>query len=264
MVRTAMRFLAIRLTAPRLRLGFCFLLTACASTTQLSKKAQVAIEQRHIGRVVELRQSCFYGGLYDENEKWLLSPYAFNETYHSVDLHNQPIHPKHPKSMLPAGTRFAIIRIEFPDGKTRAMRMLTTPRDNPWVYLQGVSTEGTPVRKDKPFIIILPLGLDTEQQFETALNQLLGPEGSVIAWMEARKPTIRAAIETKTAVPGMSPEELFAALGNPLHLFNDNLDGLVTRVAWYPSQEIWLVGGKVTAVKPARVLPEMTAPEKKS
>src|SRR5687767_14646550 len=69
-------------------------LIGCASHTRLAEPTRAAISARHSGRTVELRQSMYYGDLYDENEKWLLSPYPFAETFHIVDTKGAPIHPK--------------------------------------------------------------------------------------------------------------------------------------------------------------------------
>ena len=38
--------------------------------------------------------------------------------------------------IVAAGTRFVIKNIEFPDAQAMTNRMLTTPRYNPWVYLE--------------------------------------------------------------------------------------------------------------------------------
>ena len=98
-------------------------MTACASYTQLPPKAQAVIGLRHVGRSVELRSSCYYGPLYDENEKWLLSPYPFAVTSHLVDWDDQPLHPDGQLGVIPAGTRLIIDKIEFPTGWGLAQRM---------------------------------------------------------------------------------------------------------------------------------------------
>src|SRR4051812_45589609 len=117
------------------------LMAACASQTKLPEPARAAIADRHVHRIVELKRSYYYGDLYDENEKWLLSPYPFSDTYHIVDLDGAPIHPKVQRGIAPAGTKFLVEQVEFPDRWALAKRMLTTPRYNPWVYLRRAPDE---------------------------------------------------------------------------------------------------------------------------
>ena len=68
-------------------------LIGCASHTQIPSHVRTAIEQFHNGRVMELRQSCYYGDLYDDTDKWLLSAHAFDSVHHIVDFDGKPIHP---------------------------------------------------------------------------------------------------------------------------------------------------------------------------
>ncbi|MEE8410091.1 MAG: hypothetical protein V3T05_10820, partial [Myxococcota bacterium] len=96
-------------------------LSACASQTRLAEPVRSAVAARHVGRTVELRQSCYYGELYDENEKWLLSPHAFADTSHIVDLDGVPIHPTGQRGVVAAGTRFIIRRGEFTDAQAMVM-----------------------------------------------------------------------------------------------------------------------------------------------
>src|SRR6478735_2132162 len=108
------------------------LAAACASQTKLPEPARAAIADRHVHRLVELKRSYYYGDLYDENEKWLLSPYPFNDTYHIVDLDGAPIHPKMQRGTLPAGTNRPLERAEFPHTFAISKRTLTTTRYNTW------------------------------------------------------------------------------------------------------------------------------------
>lgn len=227
----------------------------CAAQTRIPPQARSQISQRHKGTTVELRESCYYGELYDENELWLLSPYPFADTSHIVDLNGAPIHPTGQKGIIPAGTRFVIERVEFPDTSALAHRMLTTPRYNPWVYLSPapeetrVSLEGR-----RGFIALLPVELETEQQVEDALAANFAPEGDVQRWLGSRRPTVRVAIEHKNVIEGMSRDELYAAWGTPPMWFIEQSPKGQARVAWYTSKEVWLIGDTVSEVKDGRAV----------
>ncbi|OGR09232.1 MAG: hypothetical protein A2341_23690 [Deltaproteobacteria bacterium RIFOXYB12_FULL_58_9] len=238
-----------------MRTPYTFLLVCavfgCASQTRIAEPVRNTIAARHAGRTVELRQSCYYGDLYDENEKWLLSPHPFAQTYHIVDLDGVPIHPKGQRGIIPAGSRFIIKRVEFPDFTAVSMRMLTTPRYNPWIYLTPVPGSGLPTDR-KAFILLLPMDMEKEEQVEAAIAGVLGDEGEVTAWLAERSPTVQVAIKHKEIAIGMTEEELLAALGSPQKWFADQRDGQSARVAWYPSTEAWFVDGKVVAKEDPR------------
>jgi hypothetical protein len=228
-------------------------LLACASQTRLPEPIRASVAAKHAGRTVELRQSCYYGDLYDENEKWLLSARPFSETYHIVDFDGEPIHPRGQRGIAPAGSRFTIRQVEFPDQYAVSMRMLTTPRYNPWVYLSPV--EGSPLPTDrKAFIMLLPMDMETVEQVEAAIEEVLAPQGEVTAWLAERTPSIQVAIKHKDVALGMVEQELVAAMGQPHRWFNDTRDDQQARVAWYPTREAWLVGGKVVDITDARAI----------
>lgn len=229
---------------------------ACASQTKLPPEVRTAIDHRHEGHLAELRRSYYYGDLYDENEKWLLSPYPFADTYHIVDNMGAPIHPKVQLGILPAGTKVVVEKVEFPDSWAMFRRMWTTPRFNTWVYVRPAPDEPhTPVNA-KPMVLVLPMDLNTEESVEAAINKELAPDGEVTKWLASMRPTARAAIENKDVVPGMSVQELAASRGDPQRWFMDKAGNDPAEVAWYPKQEVWLVKDQVTEVKSARVVDE--------
>lgn len=237
------------------------MLTACASQTNLPGPVRAAVSARHAGKTVELRQSMYFGDLYDDNEKWLLSPYPFDDTYFIVDRQGAPIHPSGQRGLFPAGTRFIVQKVEFPDVGAMATRMLTTPRYNAWVYLTPAPGTVAPEGR-RAFILVLPPDLETEAAADAAVAATLAPAGEMTKWLEARRPTVRVAIEHKDIVPGMTLEEVLASLGPPLRWFNDlTKSGDRAQVAWYPAREVWLVNGQVAAeVKPGRAVEGGTPP----
>ncbi len=235
--------------------------TACASYTKLPEKSRVALDLRYKNRKVELRSSCYYGDLYDENEKYLLSPYPFEDVFHIVDLDNAPIHPKGQRGIVPAGTPFVITGVEFPDVAAMSRRMLTTPRYNPWVYLK-LAPEAQGLPAERTYILVLPMDFSTEEAVEEAIGRLVAPEGKVSTWLATVRPTIRVAIEHKDVAEGMTKDELLAAWGTPRKWLQDSdASGAAVEVAWYPKQELWLSGDVVTAQKPPRSLEAAPTPE---
>lgn len=228
----------------------------------LPRSVRVAIEDHYENHVVELRQSVYYGDLYDENEQWLVSPHPFESTFHIVDLDGNPIHPQNQVGIIPAGSRLIIDEIEFPDTFALATRMITSPRFNTWVYLRPAPDSPLAMEDagQKPFILPLPLHLNTEAKVHQAIQELLAERGSVIKWLAERKPTVQAAIAHKEIISGMTREELVAAVGKPhrwISEFTDSGPGTKTTktmVAWYPGQEAWISNQRVVNVRPSRVL----------
>jgi hypothetical protein len=228
------------------------LLVSCATQTKLPGPIRAAISARHMARTIELRQSCYYGELYDENEKWLLSPYPFSETYHIVDLDGAPIHPRGQRGIIPAGTTYRVQEVEFPDPLALAKRMLTTPRYNTWIYLTP-TPESQPLSPGRAVLILLiPWDLDSEEAVEKAIAEVIAPRGEVTAWLKERRPTVQAAIANKQMIDGMSEPEVVAAMGTPRKVFADKSGDKNARVLWYPQQEAWLVDSVVTRIGPAR------------
>lgn len=230
-------------------LGF-LTLWHCASQTRLPPTARAQISARHTGTTVELRESVYFGELYDENELWLMSPYAFADTSHIVDLKGEPIHPTGQKGIVPAGSKFVVDRIEFPDSAALAKRMITTPRYNPWVYLSPAPTEqDAKLHGRRGFVVVLPAELDTEEQVESALNTFFAPEGNVVRWLDTRRPTVKVAIANKNVFEGMTRDEMIASMGVPPMWFIEHSN---ERVAWYGSKEVWLKDDNVLSVKDGR------------
>jgi len=229
----------------------------------LAKDARLTIAQDLRGETVELRQSLYFGDLYDENEKWLLSPYPFENTSHIVDHKGVPINPRRQKGIIPAGSSFIIEKVEFPDPVTLAQRMLTSPRFNPWVYLRPEpnSEFSRLYPENKPYILPLPLNMTSIEEVHTSIATFLDSNREVRSWLSERRPTIRVAIHQKEIIRGMSQEELIASMGEPYRWFSDEEDSKKTLIAWYPGKEAWLKNGQVTEIlQPSRALPTVDAP----
>jgi hypothetical protein len=236
--------------------GCCWLAlhqAACAAPTALAPAERSALIARYEHAHVALKVSCFYGDLYDDNEKWLLTPYPFSQTSHIVDLQDQSIHPKNERGVLPAGTTFIVERVEFPTPMTNFTRMLTSPRFNPWLYLRP-TTPFADARDKRPFVIVLPTEDSAPGALQTTLDDMLGPPGAVAQWLDGLRPTVAVAIRHKDVVVGMNQAEMVASMGPPLRWFEEpaTAHGPAVRVAWYPSLEAWFESDAITRVTPPR------------
>jgi hypothetical protein len=228
---------------------------SCASYTALDDTARKAIQQRHVGKIVELRHSQYFGDLYDDNERWLLSALPFADTYHLIDLHGLPITPKKQRGLLPAGTQLSIVAVHFPTATTVATRMLTTPRYSPWVVVRPVAVPTPLGTQARDLIIVLPDSLPDEATTEAALTSELAPQGEVTGWLASVRPTVQVAIAHKDIIAGMNLQELTASQGDASHWFVDRTaDGRTARVAWYPHHEVWLIGDAVQEIRASRPL----------
>jgi hypothetical protein len=237
-------------------------LPACATQTHLSAAIRSGLSQQHVGSVVQLRASCFYGDLYDENDLWLLSPYTFASTSHIVDLKGLPLHPQKLRGLWPAGSRFVVERLEFPTRWAMARRMLVTPRFNPWVYLRRLPEPGEPVAKEggEPlYVWVLPEALESSGAVESALAAALAPDGTVTQWLQTLQPTHKIAVQHKEILVGMPRAALLAAMGEPQRFFADQQAGRRVTVAWYADREAWLLDEVVVEVRPSRALAEEPA-----
>jgi len=229
-------------------------LSSCLHYNHLSLPLQKSLASQYTSQIVALKQSCYFGALYDENEKVLLSARPFAEISHIVGLDGAPIHPESQTGIIPAGTLFEIKRVAFPGFLTSFERMLTTPRYNPWVYLEPLQRENPHIPTKHPYIVLLPLDINTEADFHAHLFDILGPKDEVLSWLTQRKPSIRSAIEFKEVVRGMQRKELIASLGEPLHWLSSTSEGGEAQIAWYPDQEVWLLHEQVLEIRKPRSL----------
>jgi hypothetical protein len=233
---------------------FVLSFSGCLHYPQLSEPLQKNLISQYTTQIVALKQSCYFGSLYDENEKYLLSPSAFRNISHIVGLDGAPIHPNNQLGIIPAGTLFQIKRIAFPSFFTSFERMLTTPRYNPWVYLEPLEQNNPHLPTKYPYIVLLPLDIETEADFHASLFDMLGPKNEVLAWLTQRKASVRSAIEFKEALTGMNRDELIAALGTPKHWLSATSEIGNAEIAWYPEQEVWLINNVVLEIRKARSL----------
>jgi hypothetical protein len=233
------------------------LLASCSHHSLITGPMRRTLAQQYVGQTFELRHTGVVGDLYDDNERELLSPYPFDEVFASVSLAGVPIHPSHPRALLPAGTQVTIVAIGYPDAHTLFSRMLATPRHAIWLQLQIVPLHPDRVQVHRP-PLILPLGAHAQSvaSVDAAIARYLAPNHEVSSWLQGRNPKIAVAIAHKEIQSGMQVTELEAAYGPPWRWFVDKLpDQSAVRVAWYPKIEVWLQDQTVIATHPSRPIP---------
>jgi hypothetical protein len=157
----------------------------------------------------------------------------------------------------PAGTRVVILKVEFPSSWVMAERVLYTPRNLAWIY---VDVAGSP--RGMPFVLVLRPGIKTEDEFVAELDRLLtrdDPAARIASFSEGA----REAIRTKNAVVEMPAEALEMAWGFP-ESRRIELDGTHRKETWSWAQGrrvAVLVDGAVTEVYPTGK-PKDAAPAK--
>lgn len=216
--------------------------------------------QRYVGRTLALRQSHYFGELYDDNERLLASPYPFDALFHRVDLYGAPIHPGPAHGILPAGTEVTVEAVEFPGALAFLRRMPTAPTAHVWVRLQVGAQDATRVHgagaPKRPLVVVLEGPTDTPERLEGAMRELLGSPEEVAAWLDQLRPRVRAAVAHKQVVRGMAEAELTASQGEPWRWLREpHKDGQSAKVAWYPTHEAVLVQDVVVDVRRARPAP---------
>lgn len=231
-------------------------MAGCSHAQSFDSAERRVLEEQYVGKVFEVRHTSVIGDLYDDNERELISPYPFDEVFHQVDLRGMPMHPSHPRALVPAGTAVRIAAISYPGPTAWLRRMLATPRDGIWLQLEVVPEHPDRVPFTRPPLILPIVGRSASiPAFDTSVSRYLAPQGEVSRWLLARKPAIKVAIAHKEALEGMSREELETALGPPWRWFVDHLpDGTELRVAWYPKHELWLQNELVVATRPSRLV----------
>lgn len=121
----------------------------------------------------------------------------------------EPINPGPVETILRAGTRIRITRIEFPTAFALSDRPENTPRTQPWIYLHPV---GRP--NDAPLILVLRPEIRASEEFEAEVERYLSdadPSLTLSRWPE----TVQQAVRAKNAIIDMPAEALEMAWGYP-------------------------------------------------
>jgi hypothetical protein len=163
-----------------------------------------------------------------------------------------PVYPKS-DSIIPAGTRVQISRIEWPDLKNYINRPLLTPRDMPWMKMTVAMDRGqVSLLREQTFIFLLPIHKDNVQYFADWFRTIFSEEDTN-PWLLGLKEEARKAVLGKKAIIGMPHDALFAALGEPDSLSRNegeqNGRSTTKEVATYSKQVVTLLNGVVTDIQ---------------
>jgi hypothetical protein len=136
---------------------------------------------------------------------------AYDGPVREVELLQTPggevILPPPPERVLPPGTPARITKVEFPTGWVAARRVVMTPRDRPWVYLE-VPGEARPV------VLVLPPDLTTLDGIRLELERWFAPVDPTSALRELPEEHQRA-IAAKALADDMVPRAVQMAWGFP-------------------------------------------------
>jgi hypothetical protein len=108
------------------------------------------------------------GPFFGDATKLLASDRPFDEVELMESPRGELITPPPAERVLPPGTPARIARVEFATGWVAARRVVTTPRDRPWVYLEVPG-------ESRPVVLVLPPDLTTFEQVRLELDRWFEP-----------------------------------------------------------------------------------------
>ncbi|HZH04290.1 MAG TPA: hypothetical protein VEY30_10920 [Myxococcaceae bacterium] len=208
--------------------AFCLsVISGCAAShTLLSPEDRSAIERQLTSQPTHyLKLSYYVTPFFGDASKKLLTALPPEDLRLLENPNGTPINPGQIETILPAGTRARLTRVEFPTAFVVADRMLYTPRTQTWVYLE---VEGW--ARDRPLILVLRPQINSRKEFSTELERYLSdrdPSTKLEEWPEF----IRSAVKTKSAVESMPAEALEMAWGYP-EIKRLSFDGPVRKEEW--------------------------------
>jgi len=223
---------------------------SCRGVQTMPAGERTLLEQEYNGHYFSLRQSVFFGPFFDDPNLMLVDARPFDALPYLLGPTGSPLSPGASRGIFPAGTRVRIERLDLPTLGTMVGRPLLTPRYNTWVRLRvnRFDVADVPGFEDRTYVMLLPIGLTAAAQADGVLSTLLGPDDDVKAWMDRRSPAARSAIVGKTAAPGLTYEELVAALGLPDRIDREEGAQGKKEIARFGSARVTLLNDVVTTV----------------
>ena len=161
------------------------------------------------GQSKYLRLSFYVTPFFEDGSKLLLSPYPSKDVRLVNRPNGDPLLPGEQQKIIPVGTRARLLRIEFPTSWALVARIIYTPRDRPWLYLeiQGETTQ-------LPFVIVLRSNLSSKEAFLDEVERYLtddDPASALSKW----SPAVQDGVRAKQALRGMTSSALEMAWGYP-------------------------------------------------
>lgn len=200
--------------------------TGCPTRTGLNSDDIAEIRARYAGQTFYLRQSVYVGDFYDDGDRRLVAARPFSELRLMTAPDGEIIEPPPARGIVRAGTKVRVVAVELPTSATILTRPLFTPRYNVWVRMRVGRFQGdVDFFLPEEHVAVLPTTVRTPAQIHAALDALLST-ADLDTWLAGRSAEVRQAIAEKRALPGMTFEELTAALGLPDQVerrFEDNV-----------------------------------------
>jgi hypothetical protein len=182
--------------------------SACASYATIPVEDRRLLE-RDLQADRFLRLSFYVTPFFGDTSKKLLTTVPPEDVRVMTSPRGEPVNPGPVESILRAGTKIRITKVEFPTAFAVAERPLQTPRTQPWIYLHPV---GRP--NDPPLILVLRPQIRASAEFEAEVERYLSHADlsfTLSRWPE----TVQQAVRTKTAIIDMPAEALEMAWGYP-------------------------------------------------
>ena len=148
-----------------------FLLLLLAGCTQRSSVPDG--ERQRVVRELEgerrwFEVAVYVGPFFGDASKLLASDSPLAEVELIESPGGQVITPPAAERILLPGTPARIAKVEFPTGWVAAQRVVMTPRDRPWVYLEVPG-------QTRPVVLVLPPDLATFEQVRLELDRWFVP-----------------------------------------------------------------------------------------
>ncbi len=185
--------------------------SGCVTThVTVPPNVRAQLSRELVGTERFLKLSCYATPFFGDDTKKLLTAVQPDEVRLLETVGGRPISPGPSERVLPAGARVRILQVEYPTPVAVTGRVLLTPRERVWVYLD---VEGTP-KGSPPLVLVLDPKISDERDFRAALDRYLtadDPTPTLLTFGDL----IREAVAKKNAVLDMSEEALEMAWGYP-------------------------------------------------
>lgn len=212
-------------------------LTSCLQRSTVPDPERQRIAQELEGSTRWLDVALNVGPFFGDASKLLASDQPFAELELMETPRGELIAPPAPERVLPPGTSARIDRVEFPSGWVAARRVVTTPRDRPWVYL-SVPGEARPV------VLVLPPELTTFEGVRLELDRWFAPVDPTPV-LRSFPEAHQRAIALKRLTEDMSPRAVQMAWGHPERKVVDRPSGTEEwawpgdkRRAWFKDEKL--------------------------
>lgn len=197
-----------------------------------------------------LTTSMYAGPFYDDDKQSLMDYRPFFAIDDAETADGYKITPPPHKELIEAGTLLRILRISYPDFKTKLNRPLYSPRQQVWVYFEVAKERGNvTIFHHQPYIMVLPAQVVSEADVDEYLQNFISNKDPN-SWLLTERNHLQKAIWQKRATLGMTEKHLRAALGPPLsrHVKKKTFTDHAAELWQYPDLLVVMEDGEVVKV----------------